>query len=273
MVLTSALLRSPMTDQGNIDSEDRRAEPDSLVALIPVHWRDDETPLLAEVHRDVWAEPLNPLEVPSSVASFQIGSCPSPVRLDIDEPIPELMEMTATAKQPFHTAEAIQLEGHTSIWRLTMDDVSEAPVERAHCFSRLVSTAIEAGAPGVFFPLCVQLHSPGLIKQLAVDLSRPPALINLLVNAWNDDDWMVTRGMTAFGLPEIETPTEGGLNNAYFRLMDVAAGMLIQRDPYPDGARLQLGPHLFTVERGQSGPDDSMVPICGVFGRLSLIRS
>jgi hypothetical protein len=246
------------------------AEPDSLVALVPIAWDPNELELLEAVHPDVWGEPLKQLEHSSTARFVQVGGCDAPIRLDVDEPIAELAEMTATAKQPFTPAEAIQLENHTAIWRFTMADVSKAPTERAHAFGRLMASAVEAGAPGVFFPFCVQLHSPRLIKHLAFDLSQPPALINLYVNAWNDDEWMVTRGMTVFGLPELETPVEGGLNNAYFRLMDVAAGMLLQRDAYPDGSRLQLGPHHYIVEQGPRGPQDSMVPISGVYGRLTI---
>ena len=246
------------------------ADPDSLVALVPIAWDPQNLELLEAVHPDVWGEPLRQVDESDPATFLQVGGCGAPIRLDVDEPIAELAQMTATAKQPFTPTEAIQLENHTAIWRFTMTDISTAPSERAHAFGRLMATAVEAGAPGVFFPFCVQLHSPRLIKHLAVDLSRPQALINLYVNAWNDDEWMVTRGMTVFGLPELETPVEGGLNNAYFRLMDVAAAMLVQKDAYPDGSRLQLGPHLYTVEQGPQGPQDSMVPICGIYGRLTI---
>lgn len=251
-----------------------RAEPDSLVALVPVAWESGEIDLLADVHPDIWGEPLSVLEEPpsSAQAAFRIGDCAPPIAVHVDEPIAELTEMVATAKQPFRTTEILQLEDHRAIWRLVMADISDAPIARATAFARLVATAIEAGAPGVFFPFCLQLHSPGLVKQMALDFEQPPALVNLYVNAWNDDEWMVTRGLTVFGFPELETPIESGLNDAYFRLMDVAAGLLTQRDAYPDGARLQLGPHLYTITRGPAGPDDSMVPICGAYGRLTIHR-
>lgn len=250
-----------------------RAEPDSLVALVPVCWDDDEIELLADVHPDVWAEPLTiDSGAGSQQVQLQVGDCDTCVTLQVDDAIPELVDMVATAKQPFTSSEAIQLEKHRAVWRLTMSEISDDPIARCHGFARLVTTAIEAGAPGVFFPFCAQLHSPRLVKHLAVDFSKPPALINLYVNAWNDDAWMVTRGLTVLGLPELETPTDSGLNDAYFRLMDVAAGMLLQRDAYPPDSRLQLGTHLYTIERGPAGPDDELIPLCGAFGRLSIVR-
>lgn len=251
---------------------DHRADPDSLVALLPVIWDPTQVELLADVHPQVWAEPIAAdFDTSDALASFTVGDVDSPVDVRVDEPIDELVEMIATAKHPFTPEEASRLEEHRSVWRLTMEDVSQAPIRRSHAFARFVSTAIEAGAPGVFFPFCLQLHSPQLVKQLAVDFGKPPALINLFVGAWNDDEWMITRGLTVFGLPELETPIDDGLNAAYFRLMDVAAGMLVQRDPYPDGARLEMGPRLFRIEQGGRGPDDSMLPICGVYGRMSVL--
>ena len=255
-------------------AEDERAAPDALVALIPVCWNEDQTEILSQVHPDVWAEPLEILSPDTSaVAAFRLGDDLPLIELRIDEAIPELCDLVATAKEPFTPTEAIQLEGHDAIWRLTMAQISEQPIARAHGFARIVATAIEAGASGAFFPMCAQLHSPRLIKHLAVDFRQPPSLVNLYVNAWNDDQWMVTRGLTVFGLPELETPIKSGLNDAYFRLMDVAAGMLVQRDAYPAGANLQMGPHRYTVERGPAGPDDIMVPVCGAFGRLSIMQS
>ncbi len=257
-----------MTDD---DSRDSRAEPDALVGLIPVDWPRDQLEALTDVHADLWGESLAIHRQPEAdVAACTVGDARPVIRVDFDEPLPDLAELVETAKRPFEDDEAARLEEHTSVWRLTMDDVSEAPVERARRFARLVTTAIEAGAPGVFFPFCLQLHSPSLVKQLAADFDQPPALVNLYVNAWNDDDWMITRGMTVFGFPEIETRIDTGLNDAYFRLMDVAAGMLFQGNAYPDGARIELGPRTFDLEKGPAGPDDTMVPICGAFGRLTL---
>lgn len=192
------------------------------------------------------------------------------MQLYIDEPLPNLPDLVGTSKRPFRASEAVRLKEHTAVWRLVLSQVSDAPIERAYAFARMVTTAVEAGAPGVFFPFSVQLHSPSLVQQLAVDFSKPPAMVNLYMNAWNDDDWMITRGLTVFGFPEVETPIDAGLNDAYFRLMDVAAGMLVQRDPYHDGARLEVGPRTFRIEPGPSGPADKMVPLCGAFGRLTL---
>ena len=252
---------------------DHRAEPDSLVALVPVHWDETQLSILSEVHPGVWAEALETdLDDPAAPALLRLDDGEATVSLQIDEALPELAEMTGMAKQPFRPSEIAQLQQHSAIWRLTMADVSSAPVDRAHAFSRLLTTCVEAGAPAVFLPFCIQLHSPSLIKHLAVDFSQPPAMINLFVNAWNDDQWMITRGLTVFGLPELETPIEGGLNDAYFRLMDVAAALLAKGQPYPEESRLQLGPHLYVTEKGPQGPEDKMVPICGVYGRTALIR-
>ncbi len=249
-----------------------RAAPDSLVALLPVQWEPDQTSLLATAHPDVWAEPCHHQPLEHGGARFQFGDDLPPITLSVDPPMEELVDAAGMAKKPFQAAELANLKAHTALWRITMEEVSQAPVERAHGFARFLATAMEAGAAGVFLPFCAQVHSPGLIKHLAVDFSQPPALINLFINAWNDDDWMVTRGLTVLGLPELETPLEGGLNDAYFRLMDVAAGMLLQRDAYPEGAHIQLGPHRYAIVEGPSGPPDRQIPLCGLYGRLTIRR-
>ncbi len=255
------------------DPANHRAAPDSLVALLPVQWSTDQTSLLATTHPDVWAEPCEHQAMEDGGARFQFGDDLPPITLTVDPPMEELVSAAGMAKKPFHAAELSRLENHSALWRLTMPQISEAPIERAHGFARFLTTAIEAGAAGVFLPFCAQMHSPGFIKHLAVDFSKPPALVNLLINAWNDDEWMITRGLTVLGLPELETPIEGGLNDAYFRLMDVAAGMLIQRDAYPDGAQLQLGPHHYMINDGPSGPEDRQIPLCGLYGRLTIRRA
>ncbi len=254
-------------------AQDQRAEPDSLIALVPVHWEESQLNILSAVHPDIWAQPLHTNTADSSApALLSVDDCSAPITIHIDDPLPKLVEMTGMAKQPFRPSEVAQLQQHSAIWRLTMNDVSQAPLERARHFARVLTTAVEAGAPGAFLPLCLQIHSPSLLKHLACDFGQPPAMINLYVNAWNDDEWMVTRGLTVFGLPELETPIDSGLNDAYFRLMDVAAAMVAQGHSYPEGSRLQLGPHLYISEEGPKGPGDKMVPICGVYGRTALVK-
>ncbi len=255
-----------------------RAAPDSMVALIPVAWEASELDVLQEVHPQVWAENLTDGVDADALclkpgSTFYIGDCPAPISVVVDEPIEELVGLAGASKHPFNPTEMLQLEEHRAIWRFTMSDISTAPLTRARAFARLIATVVEAGAPGVFLPFCVQLHSSELIRHIAVDLSQPPALINLFVNAWNDDEWMVSRGLTVFGLPELETPVTGGLNAAYFRLLDVAASMLTLQEPHPAGTRIQLGPHIYQVQPGPQGPSDPTVPICGAFGRHTLTES
>lgn len=244
------------------------AAPDSLVGLLPVSWSADEVDLLCEVHPQVWGEPLERVDD----LIFEVGPSKARVVLTIDEAIPELVGMSEAAKHPFSATELLQLQDHKAIWRATMHDISSEPLEKSRAFARFIITAGEAGAPGVFFPFCVQLLPTQLLRHLSVEMNQPSTLTNLYISAFNDDKWMVTRGLTVFGLPELETPIDDGLNAAYFRLLDVATGMITQQDTYPTGARLQVGPHFFTLEPGPLGPPDKTVPFCGAFGRLVLRR-
>ena len=103
-----------------------------------------------------------------------------------------------------------------------------------------------------------------------MELTSPQALTNLFINAWHEDGWMRTRGLTAFGLPELEAPVTRGLNAAYFDLMDVAANMIFQAAPFPTGSQLQIGRGMYTLSAGPSGPEDDEAPINGAFGVLTL---
>lgn len=244
------------------------AAPDSLVGLLPVAWSIDEVDLLCEVHPQVWGEPLTRV----GDLTFEVGTTKTQVTLTVDEAIPELVEMSDAAKHPFSATELLQLQQHQAIWRATMRDVSSEPLKMSRAFARFIITAGEAGAPGVFFPFCVQLLPTQLLRHLSVEMNQPSTLTQLYIGAFNDDEWMVTRGLTVFGLPELETTIDDGLNAAYFRLLDVATAMITQQDTYSSGARLQVGPHFFTLQPGPVGPPDKTVPICGAFGRLVLRR-
>lgn len=264
----------------NESTQASRVAPDSLVALLPVSWGPDEISIFEEVHPQVWAEALPRIssDDPTCAAAFQIGVSETPslppfeITLHIDEPIPELLELVDAAKHPFDPSERLQLENHSAIWRITMTGLAAAPVRKARAFARFLASAAEAGAPAVFLPSSFQLHSSQLIRHVSVDLNQPPALVNLYISAFNDDEWMVTRGLTSLGFPELETSVAGGLNAAYFRLLDVATELIVQEAPFRPGARLQLGPHLYEIQPGPRGPEDTAIPVCGAFGRLALLR-
>lgn len=253
------------------------ASPDSLVALLPVSWSKDELPLLLEVHPQAWAEllRLDPNQSTPARPVFRIGdgeldNLPS-VTVDFEAPIPELNDLVDIAKHPFDATETLQLNRHQAIWRLTLSGLSAQPIEHARAFARLIHTVIEAGAPGVFFPSCFQLHSSQFIRHLSVELNAPQTLVNLFISAFNNDEWMVTRGLTAFGLPELETPTQGGLNGAYFRLLDVATETLLMTTAFRIGTTLWVGGQNFEVQAGPRGPDDQGLPVCGAYGRLAIL--
>lgn len=256
-----------------MSSQNHRADAadlHSLVALLPVPWGEDGLELLKEVHEEIWAEDLDATwEAPGERATLTLRNGHS-LSLQVDEAIPELVDLAPTSKHPFAAAELHQIENQRSIWRLVLEGVDSDPRRLAASFARLLSTAIEAGAPAVFLPACVQLHPPALIRHLSMDFNQPDAVINLFVSAWNDDEWMISRGLTVFGLPELETRHKQGLNAAYFRLMDVASTMFLQQAPFPDGAQLQVGPQIFEARTGPTGPSDPQVPFCGHHGTLTI---
>ncbi|MFU8802593.1 MAG: hypothetical protein ACNA8W_02180 [Bradymonadaceae bacterium] len=250
-----------------------KASPDSFVALIPVPWGMDGAALLEEVHGETWFEEARfELTVDEDEAEgiFAHGRVmlgeEKEVGIVVEAPIDELLGLASMSREPFSATELLILEKHQAIWRLVLPCQRDRCRRDARLFARLLSTFVEAGAAAVFLPFCLQMHSPRVIKHLTMDLGEHSNLVNLFVGAFNDEKWMRTRGLTALGLPELETVVDEGLNAAYFRLMDVAASIILQQGPFPVGSELQLGPRLYEITAGPNGPDDPQVPVAGTYG-------
>lgn len=249
-----------------------KATPDSFVGIAPVSWGLDNADLLSETHGQHWMEEavyaVEPVEDAEGVigrgkVTFEDGF---EAALVVEEPLEELHTLAGTSKEPYTPTEVIQLKQHTAAWRFVVDGGLDACPEAARHFARIASTMVEAGAAGILMPGLVTLHSPRFIKLVTMDVEQPDNLTNLCVHAWHKDEWMMTRGLTAFGMPELETQVDEGMNAAYFRLMDVAAGMVSHGRAYPKGAQLTIGPKNYKLVEGRNGPEDEQVPFSGSFG-------
>ncbi len=268
-----------------------RARPDTFVLLAPVSWSLDNAETLTQIHAETWQEE----------ATYQFGDTPSPeegealditaakndieatgtiafedattIPILVEDEMERLEDAVGTGKEPFQASAIALLRQHSAVWRIVVDSDSEAGTERALRAGRIMGTLAHAGAASVFLPAIVEMHSPSFIKEQTKGLGHEQSLANLFVGAWDEDDWMATRGLTCFGFPELETPVEGGLNAAYFRLMDTASEMIAREEPFPMGSRLDIGPASFEIEEGRRGPEDEQVPISGTFGVQTLVPS
>lgn len=254
-----------------------RADPDSFVVLFPVPWEPDQTGALGETHLEHWQEQTDWILQPADADDPEIeavGRIEGPedksADLVVESPIEKLAEAVGTSKEPYTASERALLEDHTAIWRITVEGGSDEGLANAVWTTQLMSTFVEAGAAGAFLPAILELHSPSFVQNQSMSIGHIQPVVNLFVGAWDDGDWMATRGLTAFGLPELETPVEGGLNAAYFRLMDVASGMINNRKAFPTGADVEIGPETFVLEEGRQGPEDEQVPFSGHFGVLTV---
>ena len=258
-----------------MSSDDARAEPDSFVGVAPTTWGFDNARNLPEVHASTWQQEIGlELEETDGDAPRARGSIEFPdgyeLTLLLEDPISDLVEMVPTSKEPYTPSDTILIKEHSATWRFVAPDGAELRKDAAKKFARLCSTFVEAGSAGIFMPGIAALHSPRFIKKITMDLSHPQAITNLCVNCWDEDDWMATRGLTSFGLPELETPIEQGANASYFRLMDIAADMINRGSAYPVGGNLNVGPESLEVEEGRQGPADQQIPIAGTFGVLTV---
>lgn len=252
-----------------------RAQPDSIVIVFPTPWEADESQLLADVHDEFWIEELTVQLEPGEgdVRFVGTGKLADGFAFDIvvEDPIPELETLASNTLEPYAASELAMLQQHVTTWRVTLANGSTEVSNNAQRAAKLMSTFIQAGASGAFLPALVRLHSPGTVKQLSMDIERIENLASLTIAAWHADEWMMTRGLTAFGLPELETPIDSGFNAAYFRLMDLCAGMLQQAAPFPDGSNIEMGPKMYRLTDGKNGPEDEQVPHSGHYGVQSLI--
>ena len=253
-----------------------RADPDAFIGVVPTTWKHDNVEAVSQTHREHWHEDiqidLEPTDDEDDLfarGELHLADRPT-VPLVVEEPIEELMNLIPTSKEPYTPTEAMLIKQHVACWRFVIEDGEERGKDAAMDFAKVASTFVEAGGAGVFMPGTAALHSPGFIKLVTMDLSHPQAMTNLCINCWDADGWMATRGLTAFGLPELETEIDEGANAAYFRLMDIAAGMINQGTPYPKGSRLNVGPKSYELVEGPHGPEDEQVPISGTFGVLTV---
>jgi hypothetical protein len=249
-----------------------KATPDSFVGVAPVSWGLENVDVLRETHALQWQEEvsfeLEPIddEEGTIARGHVVFEDETKVALVVEEPLEKLHTLAGTSKEPYTPTEVIMLKEHTASWRFVVKAGTKRHPHAVRQFAHLASTFVEAGAAGIFMPGIVTLHSPRFIKVITMDLDQPQNIANLCVHAWNADGWMITRGLTAFGLPELETPVDEGMNAAYFRLMDIAAGMIAQNQPFPDESKLTVGHKNYTITEGQEGPTDEEIPFSGTFG-------
>lgn len=254
----------------------KRAQPDAIVLVFPTPWEGDESDLLSDVHDEFWVEDLTVELVANDDEPFRFSGR---IVFDdgfeagvvVEDAIPELETLSSNTLEPYAASELAMLQQHVTTWRVTLPKGGAEGRNNALRAAKLMSTFVQSGASGAFLPALVRLHSPGTVKQLSMDLDRIENLVSLVVSAWHADEWMVTRGLTAFALPELETPIDSGFNGAYFRLMDLAAGMLHQSAPFPPGSQIEMGPKLYSLSEGRNGPEDEQVPHSGHFGTQSLL--
>lgn len=239
-----------------------KAKPDEFVALAPAPWAKPDPLAIREAYEEYWQEPIT-VQWERGRGSAVIDG--TTLTFVSDEPIPELEGLSHAALEPYGASDLAMLQNHLSITRAIAPDGPRG----ARALFQFAGALVIAGCAGIFLPNTIRLHSPRTIRRLTMNTDEQ-ALTNFFVAAFDREGWMRTRGLTAFRLPEVETPIDGGMNAAYFRLMDVAAAMIASGASLPPDSNVQLGPKLYRVTPGPTGPVDDDIPINGVHGVLTL---
>jgi hypothetical protein len=260
-----------------MDEESLVATPDTFVVAAVCPWTALDTASLEAAHEDHWNEratwKMEAVEGREGVlglgsVQFEDGVI---ARLVVEPAEPDLIDLVGTSLEPFTSTEAVLIKSHQALWRIVVPGGRKEARRGAKRVGQLMASFISAGACGIFMPGMIGMHSPRMIHKQTEDLYSPQSLANLFVGAVHEGDWMRTRGLTAFGLPELETQLAGGVNGAYFRLMDVAANMIFQSGQFPSDSQLQLGHQTFRLVEGPMGPPDEDVPTNGAFGVQAIV--
>lgn len=271
-----------MTSQENADFALHQSTPDTFISALPCPWVMQDPQAIVEAFAEQWQELITfeleerAVKVDDELEYLGVGKITFEdgmiARLLIEPAEPGLVQLADLSAVQYSETEAMLLHDHLSLWRFDLPGGQRQGRKGAKRMAQLWACFVWLGASGVFLPGLIHLHSPGFIRKETFELNDPRALTNLFVSAWQDEGWMHTRGLTAFGLPELEVKADQGLNAAYFNLMDVAANMIFQMAPYPSEATLQIGPHNFTIHDGPAGPEDDEAPNNGIFGVMTLRR-
>jgi hypothetical protein len=255
---------SPMTDA--------RSPINKLVLVFPTDWdRFDLDRIRSAYAAITQGSPAAPEDTAASdleTTALRVGE--GHISGWLEESVPELSDLIGTSPLPFQTNEISALTTHTGTLRIIVEPL-ETPMATAAFALRICRGLVGSGCAGVFLPSIVRLHSPACIESTLAQGNGIESAIKLLLSARDTESWMTTRGLTAFGLPEVETEIVGGaLNSAYFRILDIAAHVLMTGNALPEGTQVHVGPELLQVHEGPRGPGDPMIPFNGHFGVITL---
>ena len=231
--------------------------PNSLILLFATPWDDDLGDRIGAVYGDVFADDL--------VIVGDQFVLDSRVTWSREEPLSDLLDAARGSQPPFAETELLALDAQTAAWKLSIASSKTSDIESMR---RLAVCFASAGSLALFVPSTMRLFPPSIVKQVASN-PEPNAAVQLLVHAWHNESFMRTRGLTAFGFPEVETDLERGLNAAFFDLMDVATAMIEANRPFRESERLTIGQSLFEVRPGTIEPDPQS-PVSGTFGVIRI---
>ena len=240
-----------------------KATPDSLLVLLP--WIDAtiDVALLKETHAHIWAETIDVVETDDTIVLQQVNE---QVTLWIGEQDDTLTAAMPFAPEPFVGSEKLRVETHTHVIHLIANGEPTYPTA---LMTKLVSTFVEMGSAAIFIPMTGRIF-PQRWVQRATMTPDLQATVQIFINAWDDDTTMRTRGLTAFGLPELQLAITEGKNAAFFDLLDISAFMIDRGVAVEVGERVQVGAKFYKAYAVESPTDDPLVPIAGTFGVLEL---
>lgn len=198
--------------------------PNTLMIVLPTPWNDDFSDRVASTYLEIWDRELHS-EGDDTKGMFR-ESDQSAVWIR-DPMVDHLAESIAHSHPPFAESEQLIAAQHKVSWRVNIESPTYAD---ARFLVRLMAAITANQSVATLIPSTGRAFPPTFTRQLSAS-DEIESVISFFVHAWTEGTIMRTRGLTAFGFPEVETEITGGKNEAYFNLLDLSASIILDGMP------------------------------------------
>ncbi len=237
--------------------------PNTLMIVLPTPWTDGFYERVASTYLDIWDREL----MRTINAEDTLNDGDEKARWIQDPLIEHLLESIQHSHPPFAESEQLIAAQHQVSWRVSVESPTYAD---ARFLVRLLAAITANQSVATLIPSTGRAFPPTFTRQLSAS-DEIESIISFFVHAWTEGTTMRTRGLTAFGFPEIETEIVGGKNEAYFNLLDLSASILL--DGMPSLSRvIDLGNAQYELGEMIEPRPDPENPIAGSFGVLKLAK-
>ncbi len=249
-----------------------QSPPNTLMIVLPTPWNDGFYERVSSTYLEIWdcelfKESVDPKSEDASGMTGILTDGDRRATWSCDPAVEHLAESIAHSHPPFAESEQLIAAQHKVSWRLSIESPS---YEDARFIVRLMAAVTANQTVATLIPSTGRAFPPTFTRQLSAS-DEVESIISFFVHAWTEGTTMRTRGLTAFGFPEVETEISGGKNESYFNLLDLSASILL--DGMPALSRtIDLGNSQYELGEMVDPAPDPENPIAGFYGVVKLAK-